>query len=495
MIVFLILLLSGCKVGPNYTRPCVLTPVKFKEAPKGWKFSKPRDECDRGKWWQIFHDPELNRLEARLNISNQNILNAAANYRQALALVDEARAAYFPTLTGSANVQRQKSVIGAGGGSATSSTINSTTGTTTTITGTTPGATFTNTHGWLLNGSWEPDLWGSVARSVEASQAGAQSSAALLALTRLSAQASLAQFYFELRYADIDQSILDRIVSNNKKILKLTQNEYRAGTVSRSDVIQAQTQLETSEAQAINNGIVRAQYEHAIAVLIGEPPAFLCMRKNTIQAIAPTVPAAIPSDLLERRPDIAQAERLMAQANANIGVAIAAFYPSLTFTGTASFTQTGFNRWFSYPGISWILGAQAAETFLDGGLRCATVAAARASYEASVASYRQVVFTAFQDVEDNLASVRILKKESVVQNQAAADAEHALRLVLNQYRAGTVPFASVIIAETTANNAEKSAADVQGLRLTSTVGLIKALGGCWSTSQLSGNQCKPIFAN
>jgi NodT family efflux transporter outer membrane factor (OMF) lipoprotein len=480
---------SACHVGPDYVRPPVSVPLKFKEAPKNWKIAKPQI-CDSRAWWKIFHDPELNKLEDNLVISNQTIFAAEAQYRQACALVDEARASYFPTVVGSLSLVRQKQgSSGSGSSSAGSSTTSTTSSTTSGIStgGISVGGSggsngpFTS-HSLLLNASWEPDIWGGVSRSVEASIAGAQASGELLAATRLSAEASLAQFYFELRALDKDQALLNDTVVAYKKSLQLTKNRYAAGVAGRADVAQAQSQLETAQAQAINNGILRSQYEHAIAVLIGRPPADFSIAFKPLKSSVPAIPLQVPSMLLERRPDIANAERLMAQANAQIGVAISAYFPTLTLSATGSMQHQGWAHWFSIPAMGWALGAQVAQTIYDGGLACATTAAARANYDASVATYRQAVFTAFQDVEDNLVALRVLKSEMVVQDQAVASARLALKIMLNEYKAGTVPYSNVIIAQTAAYTAEKSAADVRGLEMTAAIGLVKALGGGWDQS-------------
>jgi NodT family efflux transporter outer membrane factor (OMF) lipoprotein len=487
------LFLSACAVGPDYVRPSAVVPASFKEAKgkkvmgskrsKDWKIAQPCDAKDRGAWWTVFNDRELNRLETQLNISNQTILNAEANYRQARALVDEARASFFPTLTGSITVTRQKQGTGATFFSSTSG-VTTSTGSASTGTGGVSKTPINTTHSLLLNGSWEPDIWGLVRRTVEASAAGAQASAALLASTRLSSQASLAQYYFELRGLDTDQKLLDDTVKNYKKALRLTRNQYVSGVASRADVVQAQSQLEAAQATAINNGILRAQYEHAIAVLIGVPPSNVVLPPHVRKTTPPPIPLELPSALLERRPDVAQAERLMAQANAQIGVAVAAYYPALTLSGSASATGKGLAHFFSIPTLGWAYGPQLSDVIYDGGLRSATVRAASAGFDATVASYRQTVLAAFQDVEDNLASLRILAAEAVVQDQAVASAKLALKLVINQYKAGTVPYSSVITAQTTAFTAEKNAADINYLRMTSAVGLIKALGGGWDASKI-----------
>jgi NodT family efflux transporter outer membrane factor (OMF) lipoprotein len=487
MMIAAFIMQASCAVGPDYVRPVIPVPEKFKEAKnkkifdakqnKQWKIAEPKDCEHRGEWWRIFHDKELNKLEARLNASNQTVMTAAANYRQARALVDEARASFFPTVTGSLSMTHQK---GSGSSSfvSTSSTGSTTTGIATS--GTT-GSIVSSSHSWLLDASWEPDIWGLVRRQVEASFTGAQASAALLGATQLSAQGSLAQYYFQLRALDSDQKFLNDTVKSYKKALQITRNQYKSGTAARSDIVQAQSQFESAQALAINNGINRAIYEHAIAVLIGEAPANLSIPFKTLKQVPPPIPVTVPSILLERRPDIAQAERLMAQANAQIGVAKAAYYPTIALTASAnsSARNAGLAQLFQFPTIGWAYGPQLTQLIFDGGLRNATVAAAYAGYDSTVASYRQVVLTAFQDVEDNLSTLRILNEQAVKQNQAAASARFALKLVLNQYQAGIVVYSSVITAQITAFAAEKSAIDVTGLRMTAAVGLIKALGGSW----------------
>ena len=475
--------MTSCMVGPDYVRPPVATPLKFKEVKNThWKIAKPNDACNRGDWWRIFNDKKLNALESQLNITNQNIIAADANYRQARALVEEARASFFPTLTGSLAITRQK---GGGSSSFVSTSSTGTTSSGTAVTGS-AGLRIFSSHSWLLNASWEPDIWGLTRRTVEASAAGAQASAALLATTRLSAQGSLAQFYFELRALDADQKLLNETVKSYKDTLQITRNQYKSGVAQLADIVQAQSQLENAEALMINNGINRAIYEHAIAVLIGAPPANFNLPSMPLTHTPPAIPITLPSALLERRPDVAQAERLMAQANAQIGVAIAAYFPSLSLSASASSTvaNAGLAQLFKVPTLAWSYGPQLTQLIYDGGLRSATVTAARAGYDSTVASYRQTVLAAFQDVEDNLASLRILTQQAVVQNQAAASAKLALKLVLNQYKAGTVIYTSVITAQINAYTAEKSAIDVTGLRMTAAVGLIKALGGGWDVREI-----------
>lgn len=465
--------LSACAVGPNYTRPAVNTPTAFKEAKNKhiiaaeksthWKMAQPKDQDIRGKWWLVFNDATLNQLEEQLTTSNQTIMNAYHNYQQARALVNEARASYFPKLTGELSLTRQKNN---GGSNSTSSNTNT-------------GSSIENTHSWLFDVSWEPDIWGAVRHQVESRTASAEASGALFASTRLSSEALLAQTYFQLRGLDAIQQLLNDTVISYQKTLKLTQNRYASGVAARGDILQAQSTLDAAQAQAINNGILRSQYEHAIAVLIGIPPAEFSLATHSLHAIPPTIPINVPSSLLERRPDIAQAERLIAQANAEIGVAIAAYFPTLTLSGSASSVTKGFGPIFSAPLWSWSLGAQAAETIFDGGARSATVAAAKEGYQATVANYRQVVLTAFQDVEDNLASLRILNHQILIEKKAVASAKLALKLVMNQYKSGTVDYVSVSTAQVHAFTAQQNALNVSTERMVSSVKLIKALGGGW----------------
>jgi NodT family efflux transporter outer membrane factor (OMF) lipoprotein len=480
------LLLSSCVVGPNYVRPKVVGSPEFKEAKgkmvagpdkKHWKLIKPQDDIDRGEWWKIFNEPVLNDLEAQLNHYNQNIANAEANYRQSLAIVDEARASYFPTLTGAFSFFRQRQ-----GGGATSfiSTSGGATSVGTATTGNTQAVSRTVTNiTAILNASWELDVWGLVHRTVESNLSFAESNAALIGVTRLSAQGALAQYYFELRTLDKNQLFLDKTVIAYKKILQLTKNQYKSGVASRADVVQAQSQLETAQASKLNNGILRGQYEHAIAVLIGRPPAYFSLKFKPLNSKPPTIPLTVPSVWLERRPDIAQAERLIQQQSALIGVAIAAYFPTLNLSASTIASANTIQRLINNPAIGWTAGLQVAQTILDGGLRAATVRAAKEGYLAQVAAYRQVVLTAFQDVEDNLISLRIFREQSVVQNKAAASARLALKLVVNQYKAGTVAYSDVLTAQIAAFTAEQAANNVDGLQMTSAVGLVKALGGGW----------------
>ena len=460
-------LLAACAVGPDYKRPAAEIPASFKEAAPGWKVAQPADQQDRGDWWAIYEDPQLNALQDKLNAANQTIAQYAAAYRQARALVGEARAAYFPTVGASAGATRSGTGVSSTGSSNTNR------------------SGVSNSFNVQLDASWEPDLWGSVTRTVNAQKAGQQGAAADLANARLSAQATLAQTYFSLRALDSTQKLLDDTVVAYQKTLQLTQNQYAQGVAARSDVIQAQTQLQSAQAAAIDNGVQRAQDEHAIAVLVGVPASVFSIPPSPLTAAPPAVPAQMPSALLERRPDIASAERKAAAANEQIGVAIAAFFPSLTLSASGGFENSVFSQLLTAPSRFWTLGPQLAATLFDAGLRQAQTDAARAAYDADVATYRQTILAAFQDVEDNLASQRILEQEIIVQRQAVDSARQALAIVTNEYKAGTVGFINVLTAQTTAFTAEQRLEALAGQRMVSSVGLVKALGGGWDVSQMN----------
>ena len=492
--VFLVLMcfLTSCAVGPDYVRPPVIVSTHFKEAKgkaviapkrKGWKLAEPREAINRGEWWKIFSDPKLNELEDQLNACNQTLVNAAANYRQAAAIVSEARAGLFPNVAGVFNVIRQTQ--GSGTTSFTSSSVQSGASTGTATTGAISKHVVAKTsYAEYLNANWEPDIWGQVRRTIESDEAAAQASGALWAATRLSAQGALAQYYFQLRALDMDQKLLDHTVMGYKETLQLTRHQYASGIVDRADIVQAQSQVEVAEAQAINNGILRSQYEHAIAVLIGRLPANFSLSFMPLNTTPPAIPIAVPTAWLERRPDIAQAERLMQQTNAQIGMAISTYYPALNLSGSVSGAGTNLGDLINYPVAGWSLGLYLVETIYDGGLRAATVRAAKAAYAAQVATYRQTVLTAFQNVEDMLCSLRILEKQGLVENKAAASAQWALKLVTNQYKAGIVPYSSILTAQIAAYTAQKNAADIIGLQMISAVGLVEALGGGWNEALL-----------
>lgn len=465
--------LGACAVGPDYKRPAVAVPDAYKETPAGWKVAEPADAADRGAWWRVYGDARLDALVDQLGEANQTVAQYAAAYRQARALVGEARAAYFPTLGLSASASR------AGQQLSRSSAGSASTGSTSSV------SRVGNTFSTSLDASWEPDLWGKVSRTVSAQEAGQQAAAADLANARLSAQATLAQTYFQLRALDAQQKLLDDTVEAYKQALKLTQNRYAQGVAARSDVLQAQTQLQSAQSAAVDNGVARAQDEHAIAVLVGQPASTFSIPPIPLDAEPPVVPVALPSALLERRPDIAAAERKAAAANEQIGVAISAYFPSLTLSAQGGFESSVLSQLFTLPSRFWTVGPTLAATLFDGGLRHAQTQAARAAYDQQVAVYRQTVLAAFQDVEDNLASQRILAQEIVVQREAVDSARQALSIVTNEYRAGTVDYVTVLTAQTTAFSAEQKLASLAGQRMVSSVGLVKALGGGWDVTQMA----------
>jgi NodT family efflux transporter outer membrane factor (OMF) lipoprotein len=475
----LLLLVSGCTVGPDYVRPSMVSPDAYKEL-DGWKIAHPRDGLARGPWWEIFGDPELNALEARVSISNQNLAVAEAQYRQARALVREARAAYFPTVTLGLGFTRSRQsstfVSGSSGGSTggASSSGTSSVGSS--------GARSDFTAG--LDFSWELDVWGRIRRTVESNRANAQASAGDLEAARLSFQAELAQDYFQLRTLDAQKQLLDETVSAFEKFLRLTQDRFASGVASQADVVQAQTQLKTTQAQAIDVGVQRAQLEHAIALLMGQAPASFSLPPTPLTATPPAIPVGVPSELLERRPDIAGAERRVAAANAQIGVAVAAFYPTITLNASSGFESSSLAKWFTAASHFWSVGPGISQTVFDGGLRHAQTDAARAGYDATVATYRQTVLAAFQGVEDNLAALRILEEENGVQDEAVKAARKSVDLTTNQYKAGTVSYLNVITVQTIALTDEVTAIQIRGRRMAAAVLLVQALGGGWTAAEL-----------
>ena len=462
------LALAGCTVGPDYRKPPVSTPAAFKEA-AGWKIGQPNDAAERGPWWSIYNDPVLDALEKQVEVANQTLKADEAAYRQARAIVAEARAGYWPTVTAGGSFTRSGGGGGRAGGAA----------------GASSGVGPINEYDLnLASATWELDVWGRIRRTVESNVASAQASAGDLAAARLSAQTTLASDYFSLRISDELQRLLDSTVDAFQKSLQITRNRYAAGVAARTDVVDAQAQLETTRSQAIAVGIQRAQFEHAIAVLIGKAPADFAIAPVRLQTAVPEIPPGLPSALLERRPDIAAAERRMAAANAEIGVAIAAYYPDLTLSASYGFASTALSTLLKSASQIWALGPALSGTLIDGGLRSAEVAAARAGYDQTIANYRQTVLTGFQQVEDQLATLRILMQQAKVEEVAVRDAEEAERLTLNQYKAGTVAYTSVITAQTAALSNEQSALGILQNRLTASVTLIGALGGGWNAGQL-----------
>ena len=456
-------LLAGCTVGPDYRRPSIEIPVAFKEG-QDWKPAQPAELVPRGKWWQIYGDPQLDALVEQVEINNQNVAAAAAQYRQALALLDQARAPLFPTVAGSLAGSRGQGTSGTSSGS--SAVVS-------------PGSPVRNSVRASFNASWEADIWGGVRRNVESNQAGAQASAADLQAALLSAQATLVQSYLQLKANDAQRVLLDETAATYQRSLEVTQNRYAAGVAGRSDVAQALTQLKSTQAQAIDLGVQRAQLEHAIALLVGKPPENLTIARNATLPPAPVVPAGLPSRLLERRPDVAGAERRAAAANAQIGVAQAAFFPALTLSAVGGYQGSSFSHLLSLPNRFWSLGPALAQTIFDGGLRAAQKQQAMAAYDRTVALYRQTVLTAFQEVEDNLAALAILAQETELQGEAAAAAAEFLTLTNNQYKAGTVSYLNVAIAQAASLSAERSRITIASSQLQASVGLLKALGGDW----------------
>jgi NodT family efflux transporter outer membrane factor (OMF) lipoprotein len=474
-------LMTGCVVGPDYVKPTVITPEAYKEV-DGWKMAQPKDDLSRGAWWEIFGDPQLNALEEQVDISNQNLVVAEATYRQARALVREARASYFPTMTLGIGYTRFRDSATLGRSSAgTSSAGTSSAGTSI---GGASSSSQSNFFQLGLDFSWELDLWGRIRRTVESNQAGAQASAGDLESARLSFQAELAQDYFQLRTLDAQTQLLDATVAAFEKSLELTKNRYASGVASQADVVQAETQLKTTQAQAIDVGVQRAQTEHAIALLIGKPASTFSLPAAPLTAMPPAIPVGVPSALLERRPDIAAAERRVAAANAQIGVAVAAFYPTVTLSASNGFESSSLSQWLTAPSRFWSVGPSISETVFDGGLRRAQTDFARAGYDASVGTYRQIVLTAFQAVEDNLAALRILEQEAQVQDEAVKDAQKSVTLTTNQYKAGTVTYLNVITAQTIALTNEVTAVQILGRRVTAAVLLVEALGGGWNVADL-----------
>jgi NodT family efflux transporter outer membrane factor (OMF) lipoprotein len=468
--------LSACTVGPDYVRPTPPgpVPVAFKES-AGWKLAQPNEGRIGEGWWKLFNDAQLSSLEEQVVISNQNVLAAEAQFRQAKALVREARAGYYPTVSAGASVTRsQRSGSLSTGSSATTG----------------GGGSTATDYSLPIDLAWEADVWGRIRRSVEASGDRAQASQADLAAARLSAQAELAQDYFLLRTQDAEKQLLDETVASFQKTVQITRNRYASGVAAKADVLQAETQLKTTQAQAIDLGVQRAQLEHAIALLTGKPASSFSIAVAPMARVFPQIPAGLPSQLLERRPDIASAERRMAAANTDIGVAKAAYYPSVRFSASAGLQALSLANWFSWPSRFWALGAALSETVFDGGLRSAQTEQARAAYDATVAAYRQTVLTGFQEVEDNLAALRILEAEATAQQDAVNSSRESLAVVENQYRGGIVSYLNVIVSQSTALANQRTELNILGRRLTASVLLIKALGGGWDASALGKENSK-----
>jgi NodT family efflux transporter outer membrane factor (OMF) lipoprotein len=467
--VLVLLTVAGCGlVGPDYQRPPPATPppLAFKETSDSYfRPAIPRDAIDRGKWWGMYGDPALDLLAAQVDVSNQNLKVAEAAYRQAVALVRQSQSALYPTIGYTGSVLQQSGRTGSS--TATVSIGNSTAQTSI-------GSTV----------SWEIDVWGRIRRTIESDAAAAQASAADLMNARLSAQSSLVTNYFSLRISDERKRVLQESVAAYGKALEIVSNQFGAGTVSQLDVAQAQAQLDQTRAQLVAEGVNRALFEHAIANQIGRTPAEVSIETAPSPRDVPTVDAGVPSALLERRPDIAAAERQMQSANAQIGVAVAAYYPDITITASINFVSTVLSNLLSISNAVWSFGPQLAGTAIDGGSRAAQVESARANYDKTVATYRQTVITAFQQVEDALAQQRILEQQEAVQRAALAAARNAERLAFNQYRAGTVPYTTVITTQTTALQNELTLLAVRQSRWTASANLVTALGGGWQDVEL-----------
>jgi NodT family efflux transporter outer membrane factor (OMF) lipoprotein len=476
--------LSGCTVGPHYHRPDAAVPEAYKEltpgdypSTDGWKVAQPSKEAVlKGKWWEIFNDPELNTLEEQVNVSNQSLASATAAFLVARSMVKEARSQYFPTVTvGPAITTSQQSGTltsgfttgsgGSGGGVAVSPQV------------------ITNFN-LPFDATWTPDLFGRVRNTVLANANAAQASAADLENTRLMLQAEVAVDYFSIRGQDALKKLSDETVVSFQESLRLNQALYETGIASDEAVAQAETQLESAQAQNTSLGIVRAQFEHAIATLVGQPASTFSIRTLPLQTSPPAIPYGLPSQLLERRPDIAASERRMAQANAQIGVALAAYYPTVTLSASAGLESSSFTKWFTWPSRFFSVGPSVSETLYDGGLRHATVQQFRANYLETVANYRQTVLSAFQQVEDNLSSIRILSIEIAQQDTAVGSAQRNLKIAIDRYKLGIDPYLNVITAQTTLFGNQQTDVNLRIQQITASVQLVEAIGGGWDASQL-----------
>ncbi|MCX4164224.1 MULTISPECIES: efflux transporter outer membrane subunit [Paraburkholderia] len=472
---------TGCSIGPDYVRPTVTVPAAYKEngtgsgvlstaggeasgaslqADSGWIAAAPADTEPRGAWWTHFNDPQLTALEARVNVSNQTIQKAVAQLQEARAMVQAAHAAYLPTVGATANASRLHDSANVIGHQQTA------------------GRTFGD-YGGALDASWEPDLWGRIAHENDAARAGAEASAADLESVRLGVHAELAVDYFNLRGLDASKQLFDERIADYRQTLDLTKSRFTVGVSSQADVSEAETQLQVTEAQDIDLGVARAQYEHAIATLTGVPASTFTLAPATADFAPPAIPVGLPSELLQRRPDIAAAERRVAAANDQIGIAQSAFFPDLVLSATGGIESSTLTNWLTAPSQMWAIGPALVGTLFDGGRRHAMTEKARAQYDASVADYRQTVLTAFQQVEDNLASLRILHQEASKQNEAVASAQKTLQLALDQYRIGTMGYLEVVTAQSTALTNERTAVDLERRQMDASVLLVKALGGIW----------------
>ena len=471
----LLLFAGGCKVGPNYKTPSAAMAPSFNVQPGetpppaapgvGWKHAQPGDDKLRGKWWESYNDPQLNELEERVSVSNQNLKAALAQYTQALAAVQQFRSNYFPTLSISPNYSRTRL------------STNRPVGVPTT------GNPYTDL---VASGSatWEPDLWGNIRRTVQAARANAQASNADLANVDLSLRSELAMDYFELRGLDTQKQLLDDTIQEYQRFLELTISRFHGGVATDADVAQAQTQLDQTIAQDIDIGVARAQFEHAIATLTGQPASTFSLAAAPLTLTLPTVPVGVPSEMLERRPDVAAAERRAAAANEQIGIAIAAYYPQVNLGGSGGFESSRAGNLFQGPSSLWSLGGSATELLFDAGRRHALTVEARAGYDVEVANYRQTVLQSFQDVEDQLAALSILNEEAAAQQRTVADAERSLSILTNQYKGGLTIYLQVITAQAVELANRRTAADITTRQFAASVQLVKALGGGWDNTQL-----------
>ncbi len=465
--------LSGCMVGPDYHRPEVNTPPQYKELP-GWSAAAPADDAPKGEWWKAFNDPLLDELEPQVATSNQTVAKSYADYQAAMADVQVARSALFPTIGISGAASKQRSAAGNAGSG---------------VEHLRPVSTSGSLEG---NVSWAPDFWGKVRRTVEENKATAQASQATLANAILTEQTALATAVIDLRVTDANIDLLQKTVDAYKEYLRVVENQGKAGTIAPSDVITARTQLENAQSKLIALGVSREQYVHAIAVLVGKSPEELDVPHDATLPSLPQVPTGVPSTLLQRRPDIAVAEREMASANAAIGVAVAAYYPSISLSAADGFSQSPLAGLLHVANHVWSLGADVSETIFDAGARHGQVAAARANYESAVANYRGTVLAAFQNVEDDLSGVRILAQQAQVLDAAVKDATRGAEIAFNEYNAGTVDYTTAATAQTTQLSTEQDALSVQQQRLLDAVSLIGDLGGGWSADELAHAPAPPV---
>jgi NodT family efflux transporter outer membrane factor (OMF) lipoprotein len=487
--------MTACSVGPDYVTPTAPVPVaaNYKEL-GNWKPAQPKDDLIRGKWWEVYHDPQLNTLEEQVNISNQNVLQAEAQFRDAAATVKVARAAFFPTITANpaytesqASQNESSSRSGASGGTVITGGTGGAGGVVVAGGGSSQhvGATTVSLFDLPVETSYLVDIWGSVRRNVEANSATAQASFANLENIRLTYQATLAEDYFDLHGLDAEAQLLSDTVVSYQKFLDLTVNRYNSGISSQGDVALAKTQLDTTKAQLVDVGVQRAVYEHAIATLSGKPATDFGLKKVVLTGTPPPIPIGMPSTLLERRPDVAQAERQVASANASIGVEVAGYYPQLTINASTGLESIRLADLLSGPSFLWSVGPVLAQTLFDAGATHGRVQEAQANYDSTVANYREVVLTAFQQVEDDLAGLRILEDEAAAEDDAVKAAQQSLTISTNEYNAGTADYLTVITAQATALSDEVSAVNIRTRRMATSVLLIEALGGGWETAKLA----------